>query len=342
MRNSLAAELTLRTIAHQLASDIINDDNWIDLSEISRKTEKARDMIVAKNFTPFNRSAKLSKTARRLTRAFTCVIVFFSASITHAMADSSAGSQTFQSKCSGCHSIGKGPLVGPDLAGTKSWDDAKLLAAIKRMEGSVGPLAENEISELLAFLKNPESVSAVQAKSDETSKSTAKSAGETAATNAKASSLTEVSQKSSVSDNSNDEIQLLGSALDGEKLFNGRKPFSNGGMACNACHIAGNTRSGLGPDLSRISEKMNDKALFAACQQTPFKVMKTAYANHPVNKEEAASLVKFFDSLKNQQAPTEKFSISACGAGGALFILLLIATGYRNRNNGVRNKLHRR
>lgn len=299
-------------------------------------------MIVAKNFTPFNRSAKLSKTAKRLTRVFMCVMVFFSTAITHAVADSLAGSQTFQSKCSGCHSIGKGPLVGPDLAGTKSWDDAKLLAAIKRMEGSVGPLAENEISELIAFLKNPESASAVQEKSDETSKSTAKSAGETAARNAEASNSTEVSHKSSVSDNSIEEIQLLGSALEGEKLFNGRKPFSNGGMACNACHIAGNTSSGLGPDLSKISEKMNDKALFAACQQTPFKVMKAAYANHPVSKEEAASLVKFFDSLKNQHALTERFPISACGAGGSLLILLLIAIGYRNRNNGVHKKLHRR
>src|SRR6516164_10840596 len=32
-------------------------------------------------------------------------------------ADADAGKQTFQEKCTACHTVGSGPLVGPDLKG---------------------------------------------------------------------------------------------------------------------------------------------------------------------------------------------------------------------------------
>jgi cytochrome c553 len=232
--------------------------------------------------------------------------------------------------------------VGPDLAGTKDWPDDKLQAAVKGMEKTVGPLSPDEVNNLVDYLKHSDS--SASSKTSEASSST-----DNSKTSADTKTSTDTSTASANTDNSSkneqpkeDEAIVIGSALEGEMLFDGRKSFVNGGMSCNACHSVEGNGSGLGPDLTNISEKMNDKALLASCQQTPFKVMKAAYANHPVSKEEAANLVKYFDSIKGRQAHPEKFSVSLAGGAGSLIILLLVAVGYRNRNSGVRKKLHRR
>ncbi len=294
--------------------------------------------FVSSKFKKFRMSYRHSS-RNKVVKALLSVSFISSCLVAPAVADANSGSDLFQSKCAGCHTLGKGALVGPDLAGTKTWDDEKLSGAIKRMEGSVGPLAANETSDLIAFLKNPPSGDA--AKSTDGAQATASDSTKKPADGAQTTS-SEQANAEPAKEAPKDELQALGSALDGEMLFDGRKAFSNGGMSCNACHVAGDKGAGLGPDLTKISEKMNDAALLAACQQTPFKVMKAAYASHPVTKEEAASLVKYFNSLKGTQSAHEKFPISLCGGAGSLLILLLIAAGYRNRNNGVRKKLHRR
>ncbi|MBX9689906.1 MAG: c-type cytochrome [Candidatus Obscuribacterales bacterium] len=231
------------------------------------------------------------------------------------------GASVFQSKCSGCHTIGNGKLVGPDLAATKTWTDADLEKAIHRMEASVGPLSSDEVSGLLSYLKNPAAGA----------ESKAESSAKTEATLTKIESKAEESEKVG-----------SGSPFEGSQLFDGRRAFINGGMACNACHSVNGAGSGLGPDLGKISEKYSDSALLASCQQTPFKVMKAAYAKHPITKQEALNLVSYFNSLKTQSPAVDKVPVTLCGAGGAVLILLAITFAYRNRNSEVRKKLQRR
>ena len=50
------------------------------------------------------------------------------------------GAQLYQDKCSGCHTIGGGAMVGPDLLASTKWSESDLSAAVKRMEKNAGPM----------------------------------------------------------------------------------------------------------------------------------------------------------------------------------------------------------
>src|SRR5262245_48169224 len=60
----------------------------------------------------------------------------------------------FLLRCSGCHTIGKGVLTGPDLAPTAGWPEESLRKAIVNMEKNVGALPPAEVDGLLGFLKD--------------------------------------------------------------------------------------------------------------------------------------------------------------------------------------------
>lgn len=231
-------------------------------------------------------------------------------------------SDLFSSKCSGCHTIGGGKGVGPDLAPTKDWPDDKLKAAVEKMAPMAGGLSPEEVTALVSYLRNP-----VEAERKDSEK-----AGEPAA---QAKSNSEESE----------EIELPGSIEEGRLLFLGLQPLENGGMSCISCHQGGSA-VGLGPDLSGISSKYKGRALVSACKQAPFKVMQAAYRSHPITESEALNLAKYLDNgEKNKQiSETEnyKVSIPVMGGGGALAVLAIIALGYRNRNRGIRQKLKRK
>ncbi len=229
------------------------------------------------------------------------------------------GAEIFNSKCSGCHTIGKGALVGPDLAAGKSWTENNLDAGIRRMQASVGSLSDEQIEQLKIYLK-----------------STADSKEPAGENEEKSELKPDLSEKVT-----GQTIDLKGgNALLGANLFHGRQAFQNGGMSCNACHTVNGSSGLLGSDLSNIGSKMNESALFSACKQTPFKIMKAAYAKHPISEQEALDLVKYFQSLPKE---TKKpMPLALCAGAGSIVILLLLALGYRNRNSAVRKKLHRR
>lgn len=222
-----------------------------------------------------------------------------------------AESATFQDRCAGCHSMGGGALVGPDLLSVKSWEDAKLRSEIKRMEAMAGPLSEQEVDEILAYLKNPEPGPA-----ENSEKPPEKAATEQIP-----------------------EGELPGSAENGRLLFTGIRPLANGGMSCIACHQAGG--QSLGPDLSRIGQKYKGKALVSACQQAAFKVMRPAYEDHKITESEAYDIAKYLLSL-DQNNIEGQANLLACGSAISAGILILIFAGYSRRPRGARQKLKRR
>jgi cytochrome c551/c552 len=105
------------------------------------------------------------------------VIVFLLAPITHSRA-AETGQQIFQNKCTACHTIGKGKLVGPDLAGvTLQREEGWLKRQIKEpdrliaendpiamqllLEANNVPmvplgLSDAEVAAVIAFLKSTE------------------------------------------------------------------------------------------------------------------------------------------------------------------------------------------
>ncbi len=63
--------------------------------------------------------------------------------------------QLFNDSCAACHTIGGGDGVGPDLLASTKRSHAELEVAIKRMEDNVGPLTDEQVDSLIAFLKAP-------------------------------------------------------------------------------------------------------------------------------------------------------------------------------------------
>lgn len=230
----------------------------------------------------------------------------------------------FQSKCGGCHTVGGGALVGPDLAPTKNWNEGDLKSAVTRMQKMSGPLSDQEIAQLVTYLKMTPVAASEKAPVAEAPPAVAVAASPPAMPAATGAEAT-------------------GSASTGEMLFNGKKALANGGMSCIACHsINGAAHGTLGPDLKNIGTKMNEASLLTSCELTPFKVMKAAYSKHPVTHQEAADMAKYLVVLKDKSAVPDDQPIVVYGLAGAAALLAIVALAYRNRNTDVRSKLHRR
>jgi len=228
----------------------------------------------------------------------------------------------FSEKCAGCHTIGGGNLVGPDLAPSAKWSTKDLAKSIKDMEKNVGPLTSEEVDSLVAYLKQPQTA---KASSDSQAKPVVQPQKDALPTS-EGSSLTVES----------------GSIISGARLFVGDESFKNGGLSCVACHRVDAAGGNLGPDLTAISEKMPQAALVSACEHTPYKVMKDAYKDHAITRQEALNLAAYLGSLKSAHSKLKDPPVAMFGALFALFVFAVIAFGYRNRNTGVRAKLQRR
>ena len=199
-------------------------------------------------------------------------------------ADAAAGKQLFQDKtCSACHSIGQGPLVGPDLKGVttrrphdwlEQWITAPDAVLAKKDEYAVKLLHEyhdvempnlglskGDVDNLLAYLETT-------------------AAGGGAAESAAPAAASAPAPK--------------GDAEAGKALFTGSVRFQNGGPPCMACHSTGGIGAlgggQLGPDLTTVATRFGGAAGvngFIAGLPTP--TMKAVWSPHPPTPEERAN-----------------------------------------------------
>jgi cytochrome c2 len=189
---------------------------------------------------------------------------FFTGTVTLvfvALLSTSAGAQTdaaaiFTKKCSSCHTYGKGDLVGPDLKGVTSrhvrawlvnWirssegvirsGDAIAVALFQKYKQQRMPdhdLSQDQIHALLDYL--------------------AKDGPETDVDN----------QVRRASTATPEEVEL------GKALFYGQVSLVNGGASCASCHSMFKEKvvGSLGPDLTNVYSKYQDKALSSLLQRT--------------------------------------------------------------------------
>jgi len=217
--------------------------------------------------------------------------------------------------CAGCHSLDGKQRTGPPLnVAAAGWPEAQLAAAIKKMEPKAGPLPDEVVAGLVSFLKSPDSRERLKA---EESRMAAQFASK----------------------------MDPGDAVVGEALFRGTKPFQNGGISCASCHEAGPVGGNLGPSLNGIFEKMGGELpLVSAIEQAKFKIMEPHYARHPVTKQEAMHLAKYFATLKAGAVTesTPQFAKAGAGAGALLlagmFGLLQIQRKVRGRDKRLQRR----
>lgn len=242
----------------------------------------------------------------------------------------SAGAELFKQNCAACHSIGGGPLVGPDLKGISQNRDREQLANfIVDPTGSAMPKLPNiDKAAAMAMLDYIDEQSNPKPKS-EASDTAAKSAEERPFTAA--------------------DIE------NGRKVFAGITPLAQGGTACMACHsVSGiGTLGGgsLGPDLTGVYDKLGGRnGLEAWLGSIPSPTMKPLYTNHPLQPEEIRALVAYFSSVsqKKQDAAPKGGPLNTMlqhnkffffGFIGLVLAMVALAVLYNDRFRAVRRPL---
>jgi len=226
--------------------------------------------------------------------------------------DVDSAARIYVNRCTGCHTIGRGNLTGPDLEASTKWAVPDLRLAVEKMQEKSGPLTDDELDGVVSLLKDAGVLTRLAAEEERISL-------QFAAKLAPAS------------------------ASEGARLFDGGQALANGGLACVSCHRAGGgSGGGLGPDLLGVFTKTGATGLRSACEKSQFKVMSAAYRDHPVTAQEAMHLVAWFESI--DAAPPSDAAAPALGAIGvllALVVFLITAISLRNRHQNIHRQLAR-
>ena len=212
------------------------------------------------------------------------------------------GKAIFEQKCTSCHTIGGGQLVGPDLQGVL--DRLGSTDAIVQFmldpagvrPGTAMPnlgLSADEAASLAAFLGGGEAAPA----------DTTTQPAETAPTETQAAPAGP------------------GGTASGKNLFTGADRLANGGPPCMSCHsVAGIGALGggqIGPDLTQVLAKYNgEQGLTSVLTQIAFPTMVPIYSGQPLTGQEAADLVAFLAAAPQAERPA-----------GSVWRLTLLALG---------------
>lgn len=237
------------------------------------------------------------------------------------------GERIFQQKCAGCHTVGKGDLLGPDLAGVtgrrdRAWlrrwiaEPDKVLAAgdpiatdlLKKYNNIPMPnlgLSESEGASLIAYLE----------------------AAGGGAPPGQAGAVAGVLPK--------------GDAVVGKNLFTGTDRLQSGGPSCRACHsIAGIGALGggaLGPDLTGSYSRLGDAMI---TWPENFAPMKAIYSEKPLTEQEKAHLLAFFQSGSLGQRSTQAvWQLTGLAVAGVAVVLITASIIWRRRLSNVRRPM---
>lgn len=252
------------------------------------------------------------------------------------------GESIFKLNCAACHTIGKGTLIGPDLANVhlrrnRDWlfkiirssqtlinsGDETAVALFKQFNMVQMPdqtaFTDDDLNAILTYIEgeSPEYIP------------------ETETTVAQA-------------DETPVEVEITGKPVDeatkedilnGRLLFSGETRLENGGPACLTCHnvLNDNLIGGglLAKDLTEAFTRLNENGIKAMVSNPPFPVMRTAYDNHPVNSDETyliTAFLKFADQERYYQHHRDyQARFLYTGIVGFIVLLIVFTVIWRKR-----------
>jgi mono/diheme cytochrome c family protein len=232
----------------------------------------------------------------------------------------------FQAKCAGCHTLGGGKTVGPDLAGVLKRRDKAWVTRFVAEPDKV--IAEGDATAKQLVAEHGGMPMPNVGLSAEEVAAVVDYMGGGAAAPAPAASAAPVA---------------AGDPALGRQLFTGERRFQAGGAACISCHHAGTPGLGggtLAKDLTGVAERLGP-GLAPALETLPFPLMKDVYAGKLPTKEEAAALAAYFQEVGKapQTAGNGGASFMAIGAGGALVLFAGMGLFWPRRRRSVHARL---
>ena len=214
------------------------------------------------------------------------------------------GESLFKLNCSTCHTIGKGKLIGPDLANVESrrdigWikrfirssqtmiqsGDPTALAVYNEYEQVLMPdpvaLTLEQIDEILAYIK----ITGLKAQPE--AKISLKSVQKPVAREDKNPSSGAID---------NPEI-LDEQVLKGRELFLGTIKLKAGGPSCNSCHNVTEDAQAEGgifaPDLTNVYSRIDENEIMELATAPRYPSMQKAYQDKSIAPEEAQLIAAF-------------------------------------------------
>lgn len=252
-----------------------------------------------------------------------------------------SGQQIFQKACAGCHSIGAGRLVGPDLAGvTDKRPEAWLIKLIRSSEALVkaGDKDAKALFEEFKMHMPDQSLS-----DDQIRKVLAHIKGKGA--DAAATKPAPAQAAAAAVPPDPNQVQL------GQDLFEGKVRLAKGGPSCNACHDVRNDKvaSGgiLAAELSLVFSRMGKQGVQSVIASAPFPAMQVAYNGKDLTETEIAALVAFLQHVEKehaQQLPRSTgLRMFSAGVGGVIVLLGIFSlAGRRRKNRSVNQDIYDR
>ncbi len=240
------------------------------------------------------------------------------------------GQAIFQQKCIACHTIGGGPLVGPDLQRVvarrdRSWL-VRMIAEPDKLLAEDDPLVRELLEEFNNVpMPNP-----------------GLSEAQVAAVLAYLEAQAEGPSQAQPAPTPTPALPA-GDPRGGEGLFTGATPFQNEGPPCMACHsIAGIGALGggtLGPDLTKTFDKYGEAGLPSVLAALPFPLMSPIYKDRPLTTDEQGHLMAFFQEVSETAPAQPTGQLGLLAAGGFLVLIVLVQVVWRRRLQGVRRSL---
>lgn len=239
------------------------------------------------------------------------------------------GETTFKETCGACHTVGRGKLVGPDLANVQERQTEEWITKFIKSSQSVIKSGDKYADSLFkAYNQMP--------MPDHPNLSNDQIAG----------ILTYIKDKSSTVETTTASAELpAGNSARGRDLFVGKIRFTNQGAACNSCHnveFKGDISGGaLGKDLTHAVTRLTGSGVAGIVSGLPFPQMKETYASKPVTSQEIADIVAFLTSADKQAATKTTSSvvkyIIVGGIGGLVILWQLYALFWVKRKRRTVN-----
>ena len=240
------------------------------------------------------------------------------------------GEAIFQLKCAGCHTIGGGRLVGPDLKGVTALRDRAWLVRFITEPDKV--LAAGDLV-ATALLQESDNV-----RMPNLGLPADQAAAVIAYLDAQGGSASQAPSNPTPA-----AAPAAGDPGRGQSLFAGNVHFTNGGPPCLACHSAGSTGllggGVMGPNLTQVVTRYGQAGLASALANIAWPTMAPIFTRHPLTEQEQADLLAFLQAASSQQPTNREVPVLALSLAGLFAALIAIGILWRHRLRGVRRPL---